>query len=126
VIGLAGVAYLAVAGWTWALNPMVHIVPAAYDIGGLVALTIVANIATAGIFLQVNELLGARREQTLAKLSWGTAPILILAAATAGVTDAFARPLGRLAESTTRFAAQAAALRSQYDAGTPPTPGPVE
>jgi hypothetical protein len=114
-IGLAGGVYLAIAGWPWALNPMTRIVPAAYQVGGLVALTIVANVATASIFLQVNELLGARRERTLARLSWSTAPILVAGALTAGVTDAFARAIGRLGEAVTRLVVQSRALRSQYD-----------
>ncbi len=113
-IGLAGVAYLGVAGWSWALNPMTRLVPAAYEISGLVALTIVANIANAAIFLQMHELLGAKRELTLAKLSWSISPILILGAATAGTTDAFARAIGRLGESTTRFFLQIRIIRPQY------------
>jgi O-antigen/teichoic acid export membrane protein len=116
-IGLAGIGYLAVAGWSWTLNPMTRLVPAAYEISGLVALTVVANIATAAIFLQINELLGARREFTLAKLSWAISPIVILGAATAGVTDAFARAIGRLGESSTRFVLQLAVIRPQYEPG---------
>jgi len=116
----AGAAYLALAGWSWALNPMTRIVPSAYEISGLVALTIVANIAAAGIFLQVNDLLGAKRETTLAAVSWAVSPVLILGAATAGVTDAFARAIGRFAQATIRFFVQLHVIKPQYD--EPPTP----
>ncbi len=114
-IAVAGVAYLAVAGWSWMLNPMTWIVPSAYEISGLVALTIVANIATAGIFLQVNDLLGAKRETTLAKVSWAVSPVLLIGAATAGVTDAFARAIGRLGEATIRFFVQLRVIKPQYE-----------
>ena len=118
VIGVAGAAYLAIAGWSWGLNPMKAIVPSAYEVSGLVALTVVANIATASIFLQFNELIGAKLEATLAKISWSTAPVLLLGAATAGVTDAFARPIGRLGEALAKSAAQSAALRKHYGEGS--------
>jgi O-antigen/teichoic acid export membrane protein len=112
-IGVAGVAYLGFAGWSWGLNPMTWLVPAAYEVTGLVALTIVANIATASVFLQINELLGARREIDLAKVSWLLSPIVILGGATAGATDAFARAIGRLGEATARFVVQLRLIR-QY------------
>ncbi len=118
-IGLAGVAYLAIAGWSWILNPMTRLVPAAYEVSGLVALAVVANIATAAIFLQINELLGAKRETTLAKLSWAMSPILILGGATAGTTDAFARAIGRLGEAVARFFVQVRVIRPQYESPTP-------
>lgn len=113
-IAIAGSAYLLVAGWSWALNPMTRIVPAAYEFSGLVALTIVANLWTAGIYLQINELLGAKRETTLARLSWTVSPIVLLGAATAGFTDAFARPLGRVIEAVTRFGVQRAVISNHY------------
>ncbi len=118
VIGIAGIAYLGIAGWAWALNPMTAIVPSAYEISGLVALTIAANLATASIFVQFNELVGAKREIALAKISWSTAPVLLLGAATAGVTDAFARPIGRLGEALAKTAAQRVALQRHYGEGS--------
>jgi O-antigen/teichoic acid export membrane protein len=114
-IGLAGVAYLGVAGWSWTLNPMTRLVPAAYEISGLVALSVVANITSAGTYLQINELLGAKRETTLARLSWSLSPALLLGAATAGVTDAFARAIGRLGESIARFVVQMPVINTQYE-----------
>jgi O-antigen/teichoic acid export membrane protein len=124
IIGAAGLGYLAVAGWSWSLNPMTALVPSAYEVTGLAALTILANVATAAIFLPFNELLGARKEITLAKISWGTAPVLLLGAATAGTTDAFARPIGRLAEATVKLAALRSALGHHYEAKPSQAPSP--
>jgi O-antigen/teichoic acid export membrane protein len=114
----AGALYLAWAAWPWALNPLPHLVPAAYTIEGLVALTIVANMVTASVFLQVNELLGANRERVLARVSWIAVPVLLAGAATASVTHAFARAIGRLGASLTRFGLQQASLRSHYGDST--------
>lgn len=114
IIGTAGAAYLAVAGWDWFLNPMTYVVPSAYVVSGLVAVTVVANILTAGLFLQVNELLGAHEERTLARISWTVGPILLLGGLTAGVTGAFARALGRVAESIAAYGLQDHALRAVY------------
>lgn len=116
VTSLAGTSYLAIAGWDWALNPMPHIVPSAYEIGGLVALSIVANLATASVFLQFNELMGAKREKTLTTISWAISPIMLLAALTAGVTDAFARPIGRFGQGMARFTLQRRVLAAHYNA----------
>jgi O-antigen/teichoic acid export membrane protein len=114
VIGIAGIAYLAIAGWDWALNPMPHIVPSAYDVRGLVAVSMLANLAAASLFLQFNELMGAKRERTLTVVAWISSPLTLVAAVTAGSTDAFARPLGRLGQGLARFALQGKALQSHY------------
>ncbi|MDX2466353.1 MAG: hypothetical protein QNL12_03495, partial [Acidimicrobiia bacterium] len=124
---LAGTSYFLVAGWDWALNPMPFVVPSAYEVSGLVALTIVANMVTAAIYLQVNELLGARMETTLARLSWAASPIVLIGAATAGATEAFARPLGRVFASVTQFTAQSVAIARHYEepAAKPSTEDPL-
>ncbi len=114
-VAVGGVGYMAIAGWSWQLNPMSRLVPSAYEVEGLVAVTIIANLATAAVFLQINELLGAKRERVLAKLAWALSPILLLGAATAGTTEAFARAIGKLSESVVRFVAQLIAIRPQYD-----------
>lgn len=111
----SGLGYVAIAGWDWVLNPMELLVPSAYVVSGLVAVTVVANIALSTVFLQVNELLGAHRERRLAGIAWATSPISLLIGLTAGVTGAFARPLGFLAGSTARYAFHGAALRSVYE-----------
>lgn len=113
-VGLGGAAYLLLVGWDWVLNPMAVIVPAAYVLTGLVALTIAANLANAAWFLQSSELAGAGRERSLAGISWITSLVWLLMAFTAGVTGAYARSLGALAGAGVRYTAQIRVLTSVY------------
>jgi len=119
LVVIAGVGYLAIAGTSWVLNPMAYLVPAAYVVPGLVALTVVMNTFGAAEFLQVNEILAARREKTLTMISILTSPIVIIVAFTAASTEAFARPLGGLFESWARLAAQGRLLRHHYAQDSP-------
>ncbi|MCL1595283.1 MAG: hypothetical protein M3132_13115 [Actinomycetia bacterium] len=111
---LAGAGYLLVAGTSWGFNPMTYLVPAAYVIPGLVALTVVTNMFTAAEFLQVNELLGARLEKSLMVISFVASPILVAVSFTAAVTGAFARTLGELIEAWVRLGAQGWRLHQHY------------
>jgi O-antigen/teichoic acid export membrane protein len=131
LMGLAGVGYLIVAGWDWALNPMALLVPSAYVLSGLVAVTIIGNIATSAVFLQINELLGSGDERRLAFIAWLESPVSILGALTAGVTGAFARPIGIIASSMFRFVVQERTLTRVYGrtpeapaTGSAPDPSP--
>jgi O-antigen/teichoic acid export membrane protein len=114
IVGLAGLGYLAIAGWDWILNPMAYIVPSAYVVPGLVALSVVANMAIAAVFLQINELLGAHEEKALARISWMISPIYLLGGLTAGFTGAYARPLGMLGQTSARYVTQERKLHSVY------------
>lgn len=109
------VAYLALVGWDWTLNPMAYIVPSAYILGGLVALTIVANAANSMWFLLTSELAGARRERSLAGISWIASTVSVLLAATAGVTGAYARALGSLVSAIVRYGMQRRSLDAYYE-----------
>jgi hypothetical protein len=101
-------------GWKWALNPMAYIVPSAYTLSGLVALTISANLATAASFLQGDELAGASRVRILASISWLSSIVGLLGGLTASFTGAFARPLAALAGAGIRYGAQVRALAGVY------------
>lgn len=94
LMGAGGVIYLAAAAVPWALNPMDLLVPAAYVVPWLVAATIVSNITSAAMYLDVNELLGAQKARPMAGIAIITSPILALIALTSRSTEAFARPLG--------------------------------
>jgi hypothetical protein len=100
---VVGILYLGFAGWATPWNPMQLLVPPAYTVTGLVAATIVANIAFGWLFLRVEELMGAGREFDLVKVSLVGSPLLVAAAFTAGLTGAFARPLGLLVDAGARF-----------------------
>jgi hypothetical protein len=98
-----GLVYLVFAGWATPWNPMQVVVPSAYIVTGLVAMTIVANIAFASLWLRIEELMGGRREVDLVKVAVVASPLLVAVAFTAGATGAFARPLGVLVLSGARF-----------------------
>jgi hypothetical protein len=114
LVSLGGAAYLAITSVHWVLNPMGYLVPAAYVVDGLVAVTVVANITVAAIYLDVGELLGARMAKQMARISFVTSPILVLVAATAGTTEAFARPLGLLARNVVDIVLYRVAIRGYY------------
>ncbi|MCP3995510.1 MAG: hypothetical protein GY722_10655 [bacterium] len=100
---LATVAYALIVGWSWVGNPMSYLVPKAYVINWLVIATIVANIFLADIVLVLQELTAARKARTIAMISIVSAPLQLLAAATAGVTEAFARPLSLVVGNGSRL-----------------------
>jgi hypothetical protein len=91
---MGGTAYLAVAGWDFPWNPMRVLVPKAYELSGLVAATVVVNVVIAFLFIVVSELAAARRERLLAVVSGLGALAQIVATTSAGITGAFARPIG--------------------------------
>jgi O-antigen/teichoic acid export membrane protein len=113
-VGLAGIAYLAVASTAWPGNPMGYIVPAAYSVQGLVAATIAANLITAALYLDTNELLGARKAKELSLASIVLTPISILFAFTSGQIGAFAIPLGRAARNVVQIVWYRVMLRRHY------------
>ncbi len=108
--------YLLVVGRDWVLNPVAGIVPSAYILTGLVALTAAANAVAAMTFLQGDELAGAGRERSLAAIAWFSSLFLLAGGLTAGFTGAYARSIGLIAGSSTRFVIQWLALRGVYRA----------
>lgn len=117
---LASVAYIAVAGPAWSLNPMSRLVPSAYEVSFLVAVTVVGNTLAALVTLPMSELLGAGRAKLLAGLAFISSPALLLAALTAGTTGAFARPIGFIAEGALALGAARWWLARHYQQLGPP------
>ncbi len=97
-VAVAAGGYVLIAGPDWVLNPMSRIIPSAYSIPWLVPATVLANAIVALLILPKNELLGASREKVLVVLAVISSPMLLIAAATAGSTGAFARPIGLIFE----------------------------
>lgn len=116
---LCGLGYLVVAGMPWFLNPMAYLLPEAYAVGWLAALTIIANLANGLTYAGQSELTGGRRERPLARIHTICSTALLAAAATAGVTAAFARPLGVLLQGVARLTWYRPELQRMYAA--PPT-----
>ena len=119
---LGAVGYGLLFGTNWALNPMVWLVPAAFVVTGLVAVTILANALIAAFVIYARELLGAGQARSLAVISVIAAPALPLAAATAGATEAFARPLGYVLEGVIRVLGVRWRLRKHYADNAPASP----
>ncbi len=124
LILLGSLTYAAIVGFDWSLNPMAWLVPAAYVAGGLVIATVVANLLAAVFLVFGRELLGAGQARSLAIISLVATPALPLAAATAGTTEAFARPLGYIIEGSIRVVGSRWWLRRHYRTGAASTTAP--
>jgi hypothetical protein len=98
-----GLAYLAVVGPNWPLNPLLVIIPAAYQIGGLAALTVIANIVLALGSAYRYELLGGGRERTLIGLEGSAGALQCIATTTAAAIGSYAGPLGLLIQGAARW-----------------------
>lgn len=114
LMGVGGIVYLAIAGFDVPWNPFAWFLPNAYVISGLASITILADMV-AGILLPYRfELLGDRRAITLAKIEVVGAALRVLVGGTAGLTQAFAMPLGQAALGVTRAIGYRGALRDVY------------
>lgn len=114
LVAALGLAYLAVAGTAWSFNPMQSLVPSAYVVEGLVAVTIVANIITAATFQYRNELMGGRKEVQLTWIGVVAATLIVVGSATAAVAGAFARPISVTMDATFRYGAYWVARSRMY------------
>jgi hypothetical protein len=86
---------------------------------------VAANALAALTFLQGDELAGAGRERSLAVIAWFSSVFLLAGGLTAGFTGAYARSIGLIAGSATRYVVQWLTLRHVYgpprlDASTTP------
>jgi len=112
ILGAAG--YLLVAGWAWPLNPMRYLVAPAFEIGGLVAVSIAANVLIGFLFYFSRELTAARKEKAMAGVSFIAAPMRLLGASTAATTGAFARPIAVILSAATSLTAYVLLRRNHY------------
>ncbi|MGI9665669.1 MAG: hypothetical protein ACR2N2_01015 [Acidimicrobiia bacterium] len=102
--------YLLIVSWDWGANPIAALVPSAYVISALVAVSIVANVVAALTFLQADELAGAGRERSLAGIAWFSSIFILLGGLTAGATGAYARSIAIVGGGSVRFVVQQVAL----------------
>ena len=115
IVLAAALAYAAIAGWDWAGNPMAVLVPQAFEIAWLVPATLAANVFMAALVLVLQELMAARRARVIGIVSIISAPLQLAAAATASVTEAFARPLSLIVGNGARLYGNARVVRSVYE-----------
>jgi len=112
---VAASVYALVIGFDWIGNPMALLVPKAYTIEWLVVASVLANILMGAMVLVLQELTAARRSRTIAFVSMISAPFQLLAAGTAGVTEAFARPISLVVGNGARLFGNTRAIGSIYD-----------
>jgi O-antigen/teichoic acid export membrane protein len=93
VIAAAALGYLVIAGGPWPWNPLMVLIPQAYVIPGLVAVTVIASTMAGAVMPNQRELYGGRYEKRLALVDVVAASAGVLTSITASVTGAFARPI---------------------------------
>lgn len=104
VMGGFAALFIAWCGFDWVGNPFSYLLPSAYAVGGLVIVTALGTLARGAILPSIAEMLGARIERRLALVAIAVTPVQIVVALTAGVTGAYARPVGTVADYVGRFA----------------------
>ncbi|MGD2050865.1 MAG: hypothetical protein PVI35_00185 [Acidimicrobiia bacterium] len=122
-----GLLYLAITAVDWSLNPLARLVPAAYDVSWLVAVTIVANGLNGASFPGRFELIGANRERDLfgAEVVANVAQLVVATALAiigsgGGTAAALARPSSFLMLGGTRLSFYRRPLDRHYAASTGP------
>ncbi len=98
----------------WVGNVFYHLVPVAYSVGGLVFATLLYSLPRAWAFPFRSECLGAKKERSLLVIEGVGSIPRVAVSATAGVTGAFAIPLGFLAMAVVRLIGYVRAARAIY------------
>jgi O-antigen/teichoic acid export membrane protein len=123
VLSASGLVYLLVAGVAWSWNPLAWLVPKAYVVSGLAAVTILGNTINGFALPRRFELMGGRRERRLARAESLTTVLEVAFVFTAPWTQSFAIAGGNLIGKTTRWLAFRRAMAGHYrDVGTPVEP----
>lgn len=99
----AAIGFTLLFGWEWVGNLFARLVPIAYEVPGLVALSILAVAIGASAHLRRFEILGARKEARLTALEVVVSVVGIAVAATARLTYAFAIPLSSMTMEIVRW-----------------------
>jgi O-antigen/teichoic acid export membrane protein len=96
ILTLAGVTSLGLLSLDWWGNPMAWLLPKAYVLPGLVALSIVAHLALGAAYSPRSELIGGGRAASMAKVDLGAGVLRTLVGASATWFNAYAVPLSLL------------------------------
>lgn len=119
IVLITAAVYLALVGGRWRWNPLAWVLPNAYLVPGLVAVTVLANVTHGISFPARSEVLGAGREVALTKVELVGNTARVSIAAAAGVLGAFVIPCGVLAVGLVRWLGCRMVLRSHYAAKVP-------
>lgn len=128
VLVTAALIYAVFVGFDWPGNPMSWLVPKAYAVHWLVVATVLANVFLAAMTLVIQELTAAHRARTIAIVNMAAAPLQLAAAATAGITESFARPLSLAVGNGARLLGNWKAIAGIYESSddSTPTKSPVD
>jgi len=117
VVG-SGLVLLAWTGFDWPGNPMAWLVPEAYSIEGLTAVTIITFVVFGMLFSDESQLIGGGRELDIFRIYLIGTLVQIPIAFTAPVTESFALILSTLGFGIVRFFGYRWALSRLYPPGT--------
>jgi hypothetical protein len=118
VVAVAGISYLFLAGFAWSFNPLFVLMPSAYQIAFLIPVTILSNLVLSVTSPLRDQLIAANREVPMAKIDFTSLVIPTVVATSAGVTGAFARPLGIIGQNIYRTVRYRAIWRSVFPPGS--------
>ena len=118
VIAVAGISYLFLAGFAWSFNPLFALIPTAYDIAFLIPVTILSNLVLSITSPIRDQLIASNMEVPMAKIDFASLTIPTVVAATAGLTGAFARPLGIIGQNVFRTIRYRAIWRAAFAGGS--------
>lgn len=115
-----GIAYLLFAATDWAGNVMAHLIPTAYEVAWLAAVSIVANLIVSAVYPYRLELLGGGKERPLALVDVASAAAPLVIAALSGFLLAFARPLGVAGQGAVQMFGYFRTTREMYSSDLGP------
>jgi O-antigen/teichoic acid export membrane protein len=90
---LGGLLYLPLVGFHWALNPLTTVLPTAYEVDGLVAVTVIGAIVLNHALPFWYELLGGRRQRDLARSEGIASALKVATGLLASLLQAFTLPI---------------------------------
>jgi O-antigen/teichoic acid export membrane protein len=96
LIVAAAAVYIPIVGFNVSWNPILRIVPAAYEVEYLVIAAVASNVVMGSQFLVVNEMMAAHRARALTIVEALATPLRLLAAVSAVAIGAFALPFSQI------------------------------
>jgi O-antigen/teichoic acid export membrane protein len=111
---LCGLPYLLLVGFAWEGSPVVALLPNAYHVSGLVAVSVIGSMLIGMDWPYRSELLGGGRTADVLKLELAASATRSGAACMARVLGPFAVPIGLVVHAAVRSVGYRVALRSYW------------
>lgn len=119
----ASLVYLLIVGVEWPGNPLLSILPRAFDIPWLVAVTIATNLLILFVLPLNQQFLGARRRVDMLRIEGAGSIAQVGVAASASQIGAFAVPVGIAGSCLVRIWGYRHAQGDLFDSAAEPGPG---